>query len=277
MKPNEVFDILNQCDNSDLENLRSKTFAGACGFITFPATISLFQCVVWKPLKIAAHSRLAGCCGLITVFASSFISNLSVELAYSLQMSSWCSLINITNVAACAFLSVTQFFVIAGTFKVVLPSHLLHVGAFARAGLKPKSFFASANNNQRRIIQTLGYQHGCHTCGKRYSKLINCIKKSAVLKYFVKYKKGKYVADHQPPKVVAVFSKQRNNSMGKLFPQCVGCSQLQASCARFAAENNAKAFVTHGLRFKLWKLFFPWPMFFDSEMCISVIQQLFKI
>ena len=274
MKPNQVHDVLDQCENNFFNKWwnHQLVLPGLCGMIAFPTTIGLFHHILWKRLHIAAHSPYSGFCGLITVCVSSYASNYSVKKCFSLQY----DLISQKDVWIGTFISVAQFFILAQSFRVVLPSHLLHVGAFAKQGilLKPKLHYPPVTQSQRHKIQELGYRYGCHTCGKRYLKVVNKVKNSYFMNVFTKppYIKVDYVGDHQPPK--ALVNRLNKDAIVEsfLFPQCKPCSWKQASRVRMAnnsLENASNTLVTHSFRFRFWKVFVPWLLVLDVDSIFS--------
>ena len=272
MRPNQVHDVLiSQCENNYMSKLFNNPviLPSLCGIIAFPTTIGLFQHFVWKKLHIAAHAPYARFCGAVTVCVSSLIANYSFKSIISMQDHSINLFISHKDVLVSSLLSIGQFYILTRSFKVVLPSHLLHVGAFARQGipLKPELHFQSVTHAQSLRIQELGYQYGCHSCGKKHTKIANLIKNSRVLTWIRKppHMKVDYIGDHQPPKAL-VANQDVSSFKGSLYPQCKSCSQLQASRVRLAngsVKKDSDAIVTHSLRFKIWKIFIPWLIVFD--------------
>ena len=278
MKPNQVLDVLKQCKNNYLTLLWNNNIVlpGACGMIIFPSSICFFQRFLWKKLHICAHSRLASVLGLATVCLSSVIANYSMKAVYYFQNSVVFDVLCGKEILASSLLSVGQFVILARTFKVVLPSHLLHPGAYARKGipLQHRQYFNQSTTSQRRKIQQLGYRNGCHTCGKKYLKIVNDGKRSFVFKFFPSHIKVDYIADHQPPRALTSNHNSNPPSKSFLYPQCRSCSLLQASRVRVAnglLEKDSDAIVTHGLRVKIWKLFVPWLLFIDVNYLLSSV------
>ena len=264
MKPNDLHNAINQCKNTFSSRcffVDSKILiAGGCGFLCFPSVFGMFQCLVWKKMHIAAHKKLALVYGFFTVFVSSLVSHSVVEMVKLKQKQISLSYINEKDIVLCTFLSLTQFIIIAKSFRVVLPSNLLHPGAFAKKGIKLKKaeFFKPVTPNQRNKIQIIGYRYGCHTCGKKYLKFINSVKQLFVFSRV----KVEYIADHQPPKAVCPENLKNDNLF--LYPHCFSCSTLQAHQVRLAKKESViikNRIVTHILRLKLWKFFFPWTFF----------------
>lgn len=275
MKPNDFHEIITQCklnpyfsiDNTDL-------IAGSCGFICFPLAIGVIQNFVWKKLNVAAHFKLASFYGFTTVFVSSIVSHSVVESVKAWQKKVPLSFSDDKKIVLCSFISLIQFLFVARKFKVVLPSNLLHPGAYAKKGIKLEfqQFLKPATQSHRNKIQIFGYKYGCHTCGKKYFKLVNSIKQFFIPSCI----KVEYIADHQPPK--AIFSEKLRKSKGYLYPHCFSCSSLQAHQVRFVKQKSvysANSIITHGMRFKLWKFFIPWSLFFDSDSLFDMAIQSF--
>lgn len=116
--------------------------------------------------------------------------------------------------------------VLGGRFTSISPSSFTHVGSFARRSIPATDRYASGP--ERKIIERLGRQWGCHTCGNRKLSLFRKATAS-------------FVADHMPPKMVVKEIQRRQRwlqllSFGKkknfpyrFYPQCTACSNKQGS------------------------------------------------
>ena len=152
--------------------LFSSTVAG----ITFPVFLGCLQTGIFRPLRISSNLLFAPVCGCISVFISggcasllllssfSFIGKndwhetslekrqgyVHVPNEYSLAIS-----VRPADVPLCGFGSLIVFRILGGRFRSVLPSSLIHPGAFARKYIPAKGQnYASAT--VRRRLRLLG-------------------------------------------------------------------------------------------------------------------------
>jgi hypothetical protein len=80
------------------------------------------------------------------------------------------------------------------------------IGPYARESIPARGPERNFSAEERREVDRMGNQHGCHTCGKLTpgSKL------------------GHWVPDHQTPSALS-----RPGEAQRLYPQCLSCSSRQ--------------------------------------------------
>ena len=137
--------------------------------------------------------------------------------------------------------SVVIFRALGGRFGSVLPSHLLRPGAFAREWIPASRGMQYANEHEREIIQLLGKQHGCHSCGRR--------------------RVSNFVCDHQPPTKLITESEAGMLSQ-RFYPQCNRCSQQQGGVLNGNGRLSPKAICTHPFSLRPYHTFIPLPLLF---------------
>ncbi|CAK8682398.1 unnamed protein product [Clavelina lepadiformis] len=239
-------------------------FPALAGAVTFPASLAAFQ-QVWKTLHVAAHMRIAPICGMVTISTSALVANTVCQCVYDVIVEHDVTVMSEKVMMRWTLLSIINFLFFAPSVKSVLPSHILHPGAFAKKGVIMSDYSNKVTNGQRRQIQEIGSKYGCHTCGKKYLKLRVAFRRWTSSKLVPR--SPVYYADHSPP--LALTTGTLINKGGLLYPQCSTCSYYQSSQVRAAKTSfNAfysKGFVTHSLRFKIWKLFIPWPLIMQSN------------
>lgn len=109
------------------------------------------------------------------------------------------------------------------------------MGSFARSRSSLSATHRYATASERALVEKMGRQTGCHTCGSRmlFRTASNKNGGSAF---------NKFVGDHMPPKAVA---EQMNRQLHRrlfgrkvsyrFFPQCCDCSAVQGSILSKAA------------------------------------------
>jgi hypothetical protein len=133
-----------------------------------------------------------------------------------------------------ALASVLVFKAMGGSFHSLCPSSFSGPGAYAcpLASLSATESYAKAD--ERALIKRLGHVFGCHSCGLR---------------------RGPFVADHQPPLSLAKrpipswthgLPNWRPKPRYRFFPQCTGCSKLQAAAMR----NRSNRLQVHWKEFR---------------------------
>lgn len=136
------------------------------------------------------------------------------------------------DVPLCGFGSLVVFKILGGRFRSVLPSSLLHPGAFARKYIPAKGQdYASAAVKKR--LRLLGRKHGCHSCGRRWWT--------------------SYVGDHMPPNKLV-----REGQQQRFYPQCTHCSNLQG--AALSSMSRLRGIKTHGTSLRHYHLWLPLPL-----------------
>lgn len=139
--------------------LSDALFSSAVAGITFPVFLGCLQTGIFRPLRISSNLLFAPVCGCISVFISggcasllllssfSFIGKndwhktslekrqgyVHVPNEYSLAIS-----VRPADVPLCGFGSLIVFRILGGRFRSVLPSSLIHPGAFARKYIPAK-------------------------------------------------------------------------------------------------------------------------------------------
>ncbi|XP_078482868.1 uncharacterized protein LOC144743288 [Ciona intestinalis] len=285
-------ELISKCSTSDYFSqitTRENLYAAVSGMLTFPAMLGIFHHTLWKTLGVASHLKLSPLYGLISVCASGFVS-----CAVTTSVRDFCMGLPIfmsysrSDIIICTTLSVIHFAIFSRRLKMVLPSHVLHPGAYARKTVPLDEITSRVTESQKRSVQKLGYKYGCHTCGVKYSRL-NKVKRYIVRKWFPLQRKPNslYYADHSPPVALApVYLKRNKNAKGSLLPQCQSCSYFQATRVRLLLQNpdkykNKDSLVTHSLRFKLCKIWLPWPILINSDVLLSylhtVVEMVLKI
>ncbi|GMH37679.1 hypothetical protein BSKO_05552 [Bryopsis sp. KO-2023] len=205
---------------------------------------------------ISCVSTVAPVVGAMGVGAASVVAGRFAE-AYKLYpehgpkafLKSW-KKADRTDILVDAFVGMVACKLLGGRFRTVMPSDVKFPGAFANKSIVVKG--PKAGEYQRKENQLNFKQSGCHHCGTRF---------------------GRIIADHQPPnkqytamKKSAEAFENMSERFGagryfraawgflieeslpsqRLFPQCGGCSKIQANAVR----NNKKILVMHwgGLR-----------------------------
>lgn len=101
------------------------------------------------------------------------------------------------------------------------------IAELQRAGIGPRPYAGESipargperdfTADERREINRMGYETGCHTCGMRDP--------GTVL--------GNFVLDHQPPNTLNPFERPQ-----RLYPQCISCSLSQGGWLRYRGLNR---------------------------------------
>ncbi|KAH9564680.1 hypothetical protein CY35_04G037600 [Sphagnum magellanicum] len=134
-----------------------------------------------------------------------------------------------------AMFGLIAFKVLGGSCQNMMPSNVIHPGAWARASI-PARGSKYANETEANLIKDLFKQYGCHHCGTRH---------------------GQSIADHMPPNAILKQSQARKFQrllrnlnqlfvkkqpiMQRLFPQCSSCMKLQSAALR----HGKSTFVFH--------------------------------
>ena len=164
------------------------------------------------------------------------------------------------HVLRIATLALVTFKLLGGRFWAISPSSYTNLGSFGRVSHSLRATMGYATPSQRRIIEAVGRQWGCHTCG---SRMILSRTKNGI----------RFHADHMPPRSVA----DRLNSKlwrrllrikvkQRFYPQCVHCSNVQGGilskampsgglsigARRLANYGTALAAYNHGLRPRIY-------------------------
>jgi hypothetical protein len=107
--------------------------------------------------------------------------------------------------------SISTYILFRGRMRYFTPSSIHTPGAFAQANLAIRASGAKyATYAQRRVLQQIGRDHGCHHCGDRTAR--------------------KYIGDHIPPNKYAQGMFFRATQW--FYPQCEDCSSLQSVAVR---------------------------------------------
>ena len=235
---------------------REVVAASVAGAVVFPAVMGAAQLAVFKPLRLTRSSPLASVCGCVSVLAAGCVASGAAVQALSLP-SHWQRLTETPEgppsggrnessvefgpqeLLVSSLASAVLFRAFGGRFASVLPSNLLHPGAFAKEWIPVKA--TQATERQRHIIRELGRRHGCHSCGARSAR--------------------QFHADHQPPTKLHNGPALSDSGMGtqRLYPQCNRCSSLQGS-ALAHSKNKWSAIRTHSLSLRNYHLFLPVPL-----------------
>ncbi|EDO46360.1 predicted protein [Nematostella vectensis] len=217
---------------------------------SFPLCLGVIQNTVFRPLRLTSHIRiLAPACGAISVAVSGAISSL-VFITYTekskdakdryfeshkSQFDSYFRTIRYSyspmDIAVCVVGSLFVFKTLGGRFRSVLPSSLLHAGAFAKVSLPAVSKLYASDTTKRKLVK-LGKRYGCHTCGRKRWQT--------------------FVGDHIPPNKLLKPGKTQ-----RFYPQCTNCSNKQG--AALSTNSKMRRIKTHGLTLKVYHVWLPLP------------------
>ena len=253
-----------------------------CSMLIYPCTICFIQHAILKPLNIAAHSAWSSVVGLFTILISAVASSCThrfVEHVLTFENLN----INIHELLFSSILSIMHFFILSKSFTIVVPSHILYPGAFYTTSIKCLDYSKQVTASQKRAINLIGIQNGCHTCGTKYPLSENLLCKTIISIFGKSSSKPLYFADHSPPMAIACFySRYKLKKLeGELLPQCPKCSYLQASCVKQVLKNpiyfknNRHCIVTHAFTFRAWKIFLPWLYLMDSDYIARLHQYIY--
>ncbi|XP_071804163.1 uncharacterized protein [Asterias amurensis] len=229
------------------------------GMVTFPSCLGLMQVLVFRPLRLTCALWGASVLGLVSVGLSGTVASTCAMHIFKFNMGIGSSLTSYGILESTLMYGATSsliFKCLGGRFSSVLPSNLLHPGAFAREGLSAS--FNYASNKQKRSLRVVGKKYGCHTCGRR------------------RLKTKDFVADHQPPLAVIrerlmtrktwydVIFRRRLREL-KFYPQCNTCSDTQGVHLRTAFRPGLRVWkwrhiVTHSTALRLYHLYLPLPV-----------------
>ncbi|XP_044181512.1 uncharacterized protein LOC122962460 [Acropora millepora] len=190
----------------------------AVGGMTFPLCLGLLQRGIFRPLRMTSNIRiLSSLCGSMSIVVAGSTSSLafltSIFLVKEIKRIPWKAnaeknlhrtvpvAISSGEIPIYGVSSLVVFKLLAGRFKSVLPSSLIHPGAFARRSLpaKGKNY---ASSGVKTKLALMGRLYGCHSCGKRWRTL--------------------FVGDHIPPNMIVKKGQEQ-----RFYPQCRSCSFQQ--------------------------------------------------
>lgn len=259
------------------------------GMIAFPAVLGVMQNYVWKTTSVTANRRFAavgGALSLLTAAACSAVSYAFVEQFVCATPKSLFIFVD-TNTAATSLTSygllcIFTFKLFGGRFRNLCPSHILYPGAYAVKHVQLPTLTSAVTKQRLAKVQRIGEKYGCHTCGKRYNV------GDALIKYvrqrvfgYVPHVRVDYFGDHNPPVALAgEYMKKDISATGRLFPQCKKCSYFQASQVRLHLAGKTlthEGMVTHATRFKLHKMWIPYPILLQYGLIAQLIQQYFTL
>ena len=150
--------------------------ATVCGAASFPLCLGIFQTTIFRPVRYTCNRRLAQVFGCISVALSSSIStivfllypqlvrNIPERQTFSLKDRCCHYLPKLREEVSCTFTgshiplfvgsNVIVFKAVGGRFRSVLPSSLLHPGAFARTSFPASSHnYASSFIKQKLLVE----------------------------------------------------------------------------------------------------------------------------
>ncbi|KAJ7376366.1 hypothetical protein OS493_035111 [Desmophyllum pertusum] len=235
-------------------NLTDAALSSALGGVTFPLCLGALQTVFFRPLRITSNLRLIGCvCGSFSLLISGSTASLAFLSSILLLRENNDSSVDVLTdklhlrvpdrcpvaISVCykdtplyGFASLVVFKLLGGKFRSVLPSSLIHPGAFARGYIPAKGQnYASVAVRQK--LTLLGKKYGCHSCGKRW--------------------RTSFVGDHMPPNKLV-----RKGQRQWFYPQCTSCSSLQG--AAVSSMSRLLRVKTHGSSLRLYHLWLPLPI-----------------
>lgn len=228
------------------------------GAVAFPSLLGAFQHAIFKPLKLSFNLKyttsLLGCASVtLASYGASWASLRVIHILRgkdpTLQDLRW-SLIE-PELFLSTVGSVIMFRALGGKYKAVLPSNLIHPGAFAREWVPALKESQLASTREKSLLKSMGERYGCHTCGKK--------------------RMTEFVADHQPPskvvgnhissKIIPV-SDLSNPLLQRFYPQCKKCSNCQGGLLSTSKNpsQKRKAFVTHASSLRVYHIFLPLPL-----------------
>ncbi|XP_078688447.1 uncharacterized protein LOC144920261 [Branchiostoma floridae x Branchiostoma belcheri] len=240
------------------------------GITAFPLSLGAIQHLCFAPLRLTCNRICAPLAGLGAVAAAGLVatfshSSLRKWQGYTDVLSSEQALVVAPSTVV---LTCVTFKLLGGRFRNVLPSHLLHPGAFSKKAVPASLKYASQNKKVH--IQQLGRKFGCHSCGSKFGGL-----KTSYGKVFQKLKLkekigillgGRFIADHQPPLAVYETALKRKRvakySSPAFYPQCQRCSSCQRLYLGAVSRGRPEPFspvVTHVSSLRLYHLWLPWP------------------
>ncbi|XP_070534146.1 uncharacterized protein [Ptychodera flava] len=246
------------------------------GVVTFPSCLGLLQHLVFKQLHLSASMTLSPLLGFVSVATTGIISSISIcvvspvlkrflhDHGTSINTDSNTHDDDNTDKTATpefmqclpvyGVVSAAVFKLFNGHFKSVLPSDLVKPGAFARESVRATVKYA--NSSQRKKIQSIGKQHGCHSCG-RWLK--------------VKF----YIADHQPPIAIVLQNSKANRKPlqdQRFYPQCTKCAKKQRHCV---SKPAVRKLVTHATSLRRYHFFLPLPLLLPPST-LQLVMDLLK-
>lgn len=236
----------NKCSKIHLADAALSTVIGG---ITFPLCLGFLQSGIFRPFRITSNLRVfSSLCGSIsTIIAGSsaslaFLSSVLLlkeikrnplkKFAEKQPNRTVSVVVSSKDVPIYGVASLVVFKLLRGRFKSVLPSSLIHPGAFARRSLpaKGKNYASVGVKNK---LAVMGRLYGCHSCGKRW--------------------RTSFVGDHIPPNMLVKEGQEQ-----RFYPQCRSCSFQQGAAL---STSSRRLFIkTHGTSLRLYHLWFPLPI-----------------
>ncbi|XP_022097701.1 uncharacterized protein LOC110983080 [Acanthaster planci] len=255
-------------------------FSWGVGLVTFPSCLGLIQVLVFRPLRLTCAvwgSSLLGLCSVgtsglaasaVTTACATYFSKMNTDsfrgTVCTHKYSGFRETALMYGVCSCIV-----FLCLGGRFRSVLPSSLVHPGAFARHGLA--ATFSYATTRKKKSLRATGKRHGCHTCGRRW---------------FIQ----DFIADHQPPLAVIRERMMRKPKWYELFhkqypkqtfyPQCTRCSDIQGAHLRTAIRAERilpkwRHIVTHPMALRLYHVYLPLPFLIPAIQSLLVMWSFF--
>jgi len=255
-------------------NIKYNVEASIHGSLCFIFLLTLLQ-LLFKMFKITCNQKYGGLIGLTSVVLVSLLSSMMVVESRQSFGDDNC-IIPTEFVFYSICVSVIYFLLTARTFRKAMPSSLLYQGAFTVESILQDDYEIPITNKQRLLTQYIGYKFGCHSCGRRHSRLVNNFHRLLCKLTSSKMPIADYFADHQPPFAI---NKSKGLNSGVLLPHCRSCSYQQAGCVKKAIcdekwQNESREhFVVHSLlEFRLYKLWLPWPIILHQQLYFSLYQ-----
>ncbi|XP_071855287.1 uncharacterized protein [Apostichopus japonicus] len=257
---------------SELLRLAASLLIGAA---TFPVCLGVFQKLVFTPLKISNvsfGSDMLGMCvvavsGITATHFTSRVWEFLTEESIPRDGNSPEEAVIVGGVSLAVFLA------LRGKIRSVLPSNVLHPGAFAKESLPASDNYATSS--QRSKLIKFGKRYGCHSCGARFTV-------------------QDFIADHQPPLAVMrrkrssmlhifkefsrLFKRKKNMTLEtpqRFYPQCTRCSVKQLSYLS-AVSRGLRApspVVNHFTSLRLCHIFLPFPLLVVSAYRFCAVRE----
>ena len=255
-------------------NIKHNIEASIHGALCFIFLLTLLQ-IIFKLFKLSCNQKYASLIGFFSVVWISLLSSMIVVESRK-SFGDENSIIPFEFVYYSVSVSVIYFLLTGRTFRKTLPSSLLHQGAFAVESIPQDDYEVPITNKQRLLTQYIGYKFGCHSCGRRHSRLVNNFHRLLCKLTNSKMPIADYFADHQPPFAI---NKSKKLNSGVLLPHCRSCSYQQAGCVKKAISDekwqkkSREHLLVHSLlEFRLYKLWLPWPIILHQQLYFSLYQ-----
>ncbi|PIK40852.1 hypothetical protein BSL78_22282 [Apostichopus japonicus] len=281
---------------SELLRLAASLLIGAA---TFPVCLGVFQKLVFTPLKISNvsfGSDMLGMCVVAVsgITATHFTSRVwefltgkkfHILFEYAILNPQYVLLLTVyifsiprdgnspEEAVIVGGVSLAVFLALRGKVRSVLPSNVLHPGAFAKESLPASDNYATSS--QRSKLMKFGKRYGCHSCGARFTV-------------------QDFIADHQPPLAVMrrkrssmlhifkefsrLFKRKKNMTLEtpqRFYPQCTRCSVKQLSYLS-AVSRGLRApspVVNHFTSLRLCHIFLPFPLLVVSAYRFCAVRE----